>query len=145
MFKILSTYTCWKQYIKCNIWRVVVRPSYIWEAGFLKVNVNWNIATKLSKAFLYDATQYFFWLFSSSYVWTDAETTERQVEKQSITNMYFTANIHTTVHNVKLPVTQQLFNTLQNATHRINFKFHLYQQVKSWLDKFVQKKKVSFL
>jgi hypothetical protein len=27
-----------KIYIKCNIWRVVVGPSYIWDAGFLKVN-----------------------------------------------------------------------------------------------------------
>jgi len=55
--------------------------------------------------------------------------TERQVQKQSITNMHFTTNIHTTVHNVKLPVTQQFFNTPQNATHLINFEFHLYQQV----------------
>jgi hypothetical protein len=38
MFKILSTYSCWKKYIKCNIWRVAVRPSYIWDARFLKVN-----------------------------------------------------------------------------------------------------------
>jgi len=29
MFKILITYICWKKYIKCNIWRVTVRPSYI--------------------------------------------------------------------------------------------------------------------
>ena len=29
MFKILSTYTCWKKYIKCNIWRVALRLSYI--------------------------------------------------------------------------------------------------------------------
>jgi hypothetical protein len=26
------------KYIKCNIWRVAVRPSYIWDARFLKVN-----------------------------------------------------------------------------------------------------------
>ena len=25
-------------YIKCNIWRAAVRPSYIWDARFLKVN-----------------------------------------------------------------------------------------------------------
>jgi hypothetical protein len=37
MFKILSTYICCKIYIKCNIWRVAVRPSYIWDARFLKV------------------------------------------------------------------------------------------------------------
>ena len=37
MFKILSIYICLKIYIKCNIWRVVVRPSYIQDAGFLKV------------------------------------------------------------------------------------------------------------
>jgi len=29
MFKILSIYSCWKKYIKCNIWRAAVRPSYI--------------------------------------------------------------------------------------------------------------------
>jgi hypothetical protein len=28
---------------------------------------------------------------------------ERQVQKQSITNVHCTANIHTNVHNVKLP------------------------------------------
>jgi hypothetical protein len=40
MFKILSTYSCWKKiYIKRNIWRVAVRPSYIWDARFLKVNL----------------------------------------------------------------------------------------------------------
>ena len=27
-----------KKYIKCNIWKVSVRPSYIWDARFLKVN-----------------------------------------------------------------------------------------------------------
>jgi len=54
---------------------------------------------------------------------------ERQAQKQSITSMHFTANIHIIVHNVLLPVTQQFFNTPQNATHPINFKFHLYQQV----------------
>ena len=38
MFKILSTYICLKKYIKCNIWRVAARPSYIQDARFLKVN-----------------------------------------------------------------------------------------------------------
>jgi hypothetical protein len=38
MFKILSTYICWKKYIKCNIWRVAVCQSYIYDAQFLKVN-----------------------------------------------------------------------------------------------------------
>jgi hypothetical protein len=38
--KILSTYICWKKiYIKCTIWRVAVRPSYIQDARFLKVNI----------------------------------------------------------------------------------------------------------
>jgi len=37
MFKILSTYICWKKYMKCNIWRVAVCPSCIWDARFLKV------------------------------------------------------------------------------------------------------------
>jgi hypothetical protein len=37
MFKILSTYICLKKYIKCNIWRVAVRPSHIEDARFLKV------------------------------------------------------------------------------------------------------------
>ena len=40
MFKILSTYICRKKYIKCNIWRVAIRPSYIWDARFLKVNIH---------------------------------------------------------------------------------------------------------
>ena len=39
IFKILSTYICWKKYIKCKIWRVAVRPSYIEDAWFLKVKV----------------------------------------------------------------------------------------------------------
>jgi hypothetical protein len=37
MFKILSAYICLKKYIKCNIWRVAIRPSYIKDAGFLRV------------------------------------------------------------------------------------------------------------
>jgi len=38
MFKIFSTYICWKKKcIKCNIWRVAVRLSYIQDARFLKV------------------------------------------------------------------------------------------------------------
>ena len=40
MFKILGTYICWKKYIKCNIWRVAVRPSYIQDARFWKVKDN---------------------------------------------------------------------------------------------------------
>jgi hypothetical protein len=39
MFKILSTYSCWKKYTKCNIWRVAVCPSYILDARFLEVNL----------------------------------------------------------------------------------------------------------
>jgi hypothetical protein len=39
MFKILSTYIFLKKYIKCNIWRVEVRPSCIKDAGFLKVKL----------------------------------------------------------------------------------------------------------
>ena len=39
MFKRLSTYICRKKYMKCNIWRVAVRPSYIQDAWFLKVNL----------------------------------------------------------------------------------------------------------
>ena len=35
MFKILSTYSCLKKCIKCKIWRVAVRPSYIWNTRFL--------------------------------------------------------------------------------------------------------------
>jgi len=34
MFKILSTYTRCKKYIKCNIWRAAVRPSCINSAFF---------------------------------------------------------------------------------------------------------------
>jgi len=40
MFKMLSTYICGKKYKKCNIRRVAVRPSYIWDARFLKVNTS---------------------------------------------------------------------------------------------------------
>jgi len=73
--------------------------------------------------------------------------TERQVQKQSRPTMYFTANDHTTVYNVKLPVTQRIFNISQNATHRRNLKFHLYQQVKYnpvWKNLFRRKKSVFF-
>ena len=32
-----------KKYIKCNIWRVAVGPSYIWDARFLKVKSKINL------------------------------------------------------------------------------------------------------
>jgi len=35
--------------------------------------------------------------------------TERQVQKQSVSNMHCTANIHITAHNVYLPIIQQFF------------------------------------
>jgi len=38
-----------KKYIKCNIWRVAVRLSYIWDARFLKVNVNEHSFSILSE------------------------------------------------------------------------------------------------
>jgi len=41
-----------KIYIKCNIWRVAVRPSYIWDAGFLKVNRTVHSHRKTEKVFL---------------------------------------------------------------------------------------------
>jgi hypothetical protein len=44
MFKILSTYICWKKYIKCNIWREVVRPSYVKNAWFLKIKPSAQLA-----------------------------------------------------------------------------------------------------
>jgi hypothetical protein len=37
MLKILLLIVVEKIYIKCNIWRVTVRPSNIKDAGFLKV------------------------------------------------------------------------------------------------------------
>jgi hypothetical protein len=43
LFKILSTYICWREYIKCNIWWVAVRPCYIYDARFLKVNLTSSI------------------------------------------------------------------------------------------------------
>jgi len=62
MFKILSTSSCWKKYIKCNIWRVLVRPSYIQDARFLKVKdrtyvsvhmlnilINWTVFIRKKK------------------------------------------------------------------------------------------------
>jgi len=56
MFKILSTYICWKKYTKCNIWRVAVRPSYIcrthgsWRLTFCLrcVFSNWLVLLRLS-------------------------------------------------------------------------------------------------
>ena len=42
MFEILSTYICWKKYIKCYIWRVAVSQSYIEDARFLKVKETEN-------------------------------------------------------------------------------------------------------
>ena len=38
MFKIFSRDICWIN-IKWGIYRVILRPSYIWDARFLKVNV----------------------------------------------------------------------------------------------------------
>jgi len=38
--------------------------------------------------------------------------TERQVQKQSVSNMHCTANIHTTAHSVKIPVSQKFFKLL---------------------------------
>ena len=44
MFKILSTLVVENIYIKCNIWREAVRPSYIWDARFLTlVLLTWSI------------------------------------------------------------------------------------------------------
>jgi hypothetical protein len=34
-----------KKYIKCNIWRVAVRPSYIQDARFLKVKQSSHVTT----------------------------------------------------------------------------------------------------
>ena len=68
--------------------------------------------------------------------------TEKQVQKWSRPNMYFNANVLTAVQNVKLPVTKQIFNTPRNATHLMNFKLHLYQQVKynpDWINIFQKK------
>jgi len=48
MFKILSTYIKKNIYIKCNIGSVAVRPSYIWDALFLKVNLNTLYFTTIS-------------------------------------------------------------------------------------------------
>jgi len=35
-----------KKYIKCNIWRVAVRPSCIWDARFLKVKRNTELRSR---------------------------------------------------------------------------------------------------
>jgi len=80
------------------------------------INLKWNIATKLSKAFLYDATQKFVCSFQVHMYGQMERQTERQVQKQSTTNMHCTANIHTAVHNDKLPVTQQ-FLTFHRLPH----------------------------
>jgi lambda repressor-like predicted transcriptional regulator len=34
-----------KKYIKCNIWRLGLRPSYIWDARFLRVKHHYVIHT----------------------------------------------------------------------------------------------------
>jgi hypothetical protein len=44
---------------------------------------------------------------------------ERQVEKYNVTDMQFTKNTHINVHNVKLPVTEQLFVALLRENHLI--------------------------
>jgi len=46
-----------KKYIKCNVWRVAVRPSYIWDARFLKVNKNLYIHINDSE--IWNFHQYF--------------------------------------------------------------------------------------
>jgi hypothetical protein len=70
MFKILSAYICWKQkkYMKCNIWRVAVRPSYVKDTGFLEVKQSRsNLAyveppSVHNKCHLLSATKRRFWL-----------------------------------------------------------------------------------
>jgi len=42
-----------KKYIKCSIWRVAVRPSYIYDARFLKVNKYWWVVVFLIFRLLY--------------------------------------------------------------------------------------------
>jgi hypothetical protein len=42
MFKYSVLIFVGKIYIKCNIWRVAVRPSSIEDAWFLKVNLSNN-------------------------------------------------------------------------------------------------------
>jgi hypothetical protein len=37
-----------KKYIKCNIWRVAVRPSYIEDARFLKVKLHGTYVKKIA-------------------------------------------------------------------------------------------------
>jgi hypothetical protein len=46
-----------QKYIKCNIWRVAVRPSSIWDARFLKVNTS-NLFTKIYNMFYYRTKLY---------------------------------------------------------------------------------------
>jgi hypothetical protein len=39
-------------YIKCNIWWVAVRLSYIWDAGFLKVKLRYVLLPAVQVQFL---------------------------------------------------------------------------------------------
>jgi hypothetical protein len=56
---------------------------------------------------------------------------ERQVERQNVTNVQFTTNTHTNVHNVTLPVTKQFFVKLLRVYHLIgNFKTCSENQIK---------------
>jgi hypothetical protein len=49
-----------KIYIKCNIWRVAVRPSNIWDARFLKVNGQQFLIRPVP------SREYFFLFYTSS-------------------------------------------------------------------------------
>ena len=55
-----------KKYIKCNIWWVAVRPSYIWEARFLKVNNKWNYISEPIRLQILDGEKYYLITFTSS-------------------------------------------------------------------------------
>jgi hypothetical protein len=45
MFKVLSTYICWKKYIKCNIWMVAERGHPIYRTHGSERLTRWRRAT----------------------------------------------------------------------------------------------------
>jgi len=62
-----------KIYIKCNIWRVAVRLSYIWDARFLKVKAEkfsntWLVTYKLAYVRRDNSTIKFLFKFNN-YIW----------------------------------------------------------------------------
>ena len=128
MFKILSTYSCRKKYIKCNIWRVAVLPSYIQDARFLKVNVPgtcWR-AVFLEGYFIFEANT----LPSSSVQpplmqMQAVGSSETLFPLHKTTRCYLSENrtIHTARQNPKFRVFYFCLSTFPGGNKKIAWKF----------------------